>query len=353
MPISLRTSQWWKVLFLLLLSFCDLHAQDPQFSQFYAAPLYLNPALTGSKYDARANVNYRNQWVDLPANFQTTMASFDHYLKGVGISVGALVKRDQAGEPGNAHLIQTSIDFSGAYLLKVSKNLNINFGLQLGVLQTSLGFQNFIFSDQISSDGTISGSSQEHFVGENVYVPEIASGMLVIGKGYWAGVAMHHMNQPSISFLGQKQHYPYKLSVMGGYVIPLEYNKRYFVGNYGDKTISPVFLYTQQGKADQLSLGAYLNWNPFILGMWYRGIPGIKKNESSTMNQDAIILMTGFKMQRLSIGYSIDLTLSDLPQDRALSHEISIAYDFKFYKDYRKKKRRKSDPLPCPVPWVM
>ncbi|MDZ7648916.1 MAG: type IX secretion system membrane protein PorP/SprF [Cytophagales bacterium] len=38
------------------------HAQDPQFSQYYAAPLYLNPAFTGTTQDHRFITNYRNQW---------------------------------------------------------------------------------------------------------------------------------------------------------------------------------------------------------------------------------------------------------------------------------------------------
>src|SRR5688572_33466757 len=33
-----------------------LFAQDPQFSQFYAAPLYLNPAFAGSTNQARAGI---------------------------------------------------------------------------------------------------------------------------------------------------------------------------------------------------------------------------------------------------------------------------------------------------------
>jgi hypothetical protein len=45
-------------------------AQDPQYSQFYAAPLYLNPAFAGATGQNRIGINYRNQWPAIDANFQ-------------------------------------------------------------------------------------------------------------------------------------------------------------------------------------------------------------------------------------------------------------------------------------------
>ena len=46
-----------------------LQAQDPQFSQYYAAPLYLNPAFTGSEMLPRIGANYRNQWPGIELDF--------------------------------------------------------------------------------------------------------------------------------------------------------------------------------------------------------------------------------------------------------------------------------------------
>ena len=58
-------------LLLLLTTLCttsiwhDLKAQDPQFTQFYANPLYLNPAFAGTARCPRICMNYRNQWPNL------------------------------------------------------------------------------------------------------------------------------------------------------------------------------------------------------------------------------------------------------------------------------------------------
>src|SRR6202007_1542836 len=53
-------------------------AQDPGFSQFFASPLTLNPALTG-KFNGTLRVagNYRNQWPAINNAFITSTVSVD------------------------------------------------------------------------------------------------------------------------------------------------------------------------------------------------------------------------------------------------------------------------------------
>ena len=43
----------------------EAQAQDPQFTQFYANPLYLNPAFAGTARCPRLVMAYRNQWPSL------------------------------------------------------------------------------------------------------------------------------------------------------------------------------------------------------------------------------------------------------------------------------------------------
>ena len=80
------------VLSLLLLCFQG-RAQDFQFSQFYAAPLYLNPALTGISQETRMGSVYRKQWPGLDYQFTAFTAYLDHYSfdhkSGVGLSVSS------------------------------------------------------------------------------------------------------------------------------------------------------------------------------------------------------------------------------------------------------------------------
>ena len=75
---------------LCVFSWTFVQAQDPQYSQFYAAPLYLNPAFAGSAMAPRVNFNHRNQWPSLSANFVTSSLSADMYFDKYNSGVGAM-----------------------------------------------------------------------------------------------------------------------------------------------------------------------------------------------------------------------------------------------------------------------
>ena len=66
-----------------------LYAQDPEFTQFYASPVYTNPAMAGTAFCGRQSagrysINYRNQWPRLPGTFRTFNASYDQHYDKIG-----------------------------------------------------------------------------------------------------------------------------------------------------------------------------------------------------------------------------------------------------------------------------
>src|SRR6201990_763912 len=85
---------------LILISVTWVTAQDPQFSQFYAAPLYLNPAFTGSTNQTRVGLNYRNQWPSIDANFTTMSVYADHFMEDINSGIGLIINRDVEGLAG-------------------------------------------------------------------------------------------------------------------------------------------------------------------------------------------------------------------------------------------------------------
>src|SRR5438105_3356061 len=116
-------------LLCLLLIGClfSAKAQDPNFSQFFASPLTLNPALTG-KLDGvlRVDRNYRNQWPSIYNAFVTYTASVDAGILKNKIpefdqfGVGILAFSDKAGQ--GAPLQNNSIGISTAYHKALDEN---------------------------------------------------------------------------------------------------------------------------------------------------------------------------------------------------------------------------------------
>ena len=72
--------------------------QDPQFSQFYASPLYLGPSMAGAGESSRVILNYRDQWPKLSGRYITYALSFDHFIHRYKSGVGLLLLHDNAGK---------------------------------------------------------------------------------------------------------------------------------------------------------------------------------------------------------------------------------------------------------------
>ena len=85
------------ILFALISLSETVLAQDPTFTQFYANPLYLNPAFAGSHGCPRFALNYRNEWPNLSGNYVTYSASYDQYFKNISGGFGVLALHDQQG----------------------------------------------------------------------------------------------------------------------------------------------------------------------------------------------------------------------------------------------------------------
>src|SRR4051812_35446442 len=112
---------------LTLLNSGFLFAQDPEFTQFYANPLYLNPAFAGSARCPRAVMNYRNQWPSISGTFVTYNVSWDRHVDLLKGGVGLMLTEDRAGQ-GTLN----SFAFSGiyAYELNLTKEFSLKAGFQ-------------------------------------------------------------------------------------------------------------------------------------------------------------------------------------------------------------------------------
>jgi type IX secretion system PorP/SprF family membrane protein len=337
-------------------------AQDPQFSQFYAAPLYINPAFTGASEFTRFGINYRNQWPSLnpSANFVTFSFYADHYLPNINSGVGLIVTTDREGTEG---LQSTNIALSYAYQLKVSDNLVFRPGFNVGYTTRNAQFNNLIFASQIDPVTGAIGGPTDPAIGANNNLNsnflDIAVGGILYSRNLYLGIAAHHINEPDQSILelsATPSNLPMRISVHGGYKIkigegPLRKDLTY---SRAERSLTPVFQYRSQGPFEIIDVGAYLHLEPINLGVWYRGLPLKKFTSSATggnvpavfPQNEALIFSIGVTTSDFNIGYSFDYTLSELGIASGGAHEFSISY----YLNFKKPQRVPRDKwkIPCP-----
>jgi len=323
-------------------------SQDPQFSQFYANPLYLNPALAGGALAPRATVNYRNQWPSLSANFVTTSFGADVFLPNYNSGLGVLVTMDSQGL-GN--LKSTDIALQYSYQVQLNDVTSLRLGIQGGFASRTLDYFGLTFGDQYNNGGLIPGQpSGDPFAqgAPNVNYADFGSGLMLYSDWYWAGIAAHHINRPNQAFSSVSEaRLPMKTSFQAGLRIP--FGGYTYLGNEIDKekTISPAIMYKKQGKYDQFDAGLYVTLEPLVLGAWYRGIP-FKKYEQNINNHESLIFLAGFRQDKFSIGYSYDLTISTLGASSGGAHEISLSYVFEPLTPKKKRSKSNKKQLSCP-----
>lgn len=325
-------------------------AQDPQFSQFYAAPLYLNPALAGATGQARVGLNYRNQWPSLEANFTTMSVYGDYFIEDKKSGVGLLISRDVEGLAGLRSL-QVGAQYS--YEMKINKNLGFRPGFQVVMFQRDINFDKLTFGDQFdpTTGAIISPSTAEQFnTNFSKFFVDLGAGGVFFTRTAWLGIAAHHLNRPNQSIIDEESRLPVKYSVHGGLKFKLKpgvQGSGVYMRNT-ERSISPAVQYRHQGQFDQLDLGLYFTLEPLVLGTWYRGVPF--KAVNGFVNNESIVLLLGFTQlgakDAINIGYSFDYTISRLGIGSGGAHEFSLVYTFPL----RNPRKPPADKLVIPCP---
>ena len=306
-----------------------LQSQDPQFTQFYAAPLYLGPSFAGATIQQRVSTNYRRQWLAIPADYATFVFAYDYYFDKFNSGLGLMVMQDQAGA---ARLGTTYINALYAYDFKIFNTWHIRPGISFSYLRFNLNFNKLVFPDQIirnNAPTTVEVPPARENRGD---IDGSISG-LVYNSRIWIGFTADHLLQPNLSFYGGKTLVPLKYSFYGGAKII----NRGRLLKPADESVSVAYLYRMQGMYKQLDIGLYWFNPPFMLGVWYRGIPLLNSTRG-----DALAFLGGLKFPLFTIGYSYDFTISNLVNSTAGAHEISISYEF------TTKRKKRIHAIPCP-----
>lgn len=302
-------------------------AQDPNFSQFFASPLTLNPALTG-KFDGvyRVAGNFRDQWPTISSAFVTKTASIDfgilkNRLTDIDqLGVGILAMTDRAGD---GVLVTNSAGLSLAYHKGLDENgyHQIGAGFQGTYTNKRLDITKVVFEDELTPLGFVPGTTGEIFTNKqiNVSYVDINAGVLYSGttngyNNFYIGASMYHINRPKESFQGGQYLLAARTTLQAGGKVP--------IGSYNFLHVSAI--HSIQAKAHNTVAGGAFSYNVnqneenpvnVFIGGWYRF-------------NDAAIPYIGLEFSGIHIGATYDANTSSLKPatNTRGGMEISLIY---------------------------
>jgi type IX secretion system PorP/SprF family membrane protein len=342
-------------IFTLALCRTSTFAQDPQLSQFYAAPLLISPAFAGINNTSKINFIHRNQWPNLLANYQYSAITAELALPIQNAGVGLIMSNDVQF----SNLRTTTFAAQYAYHLVTSEDQHISFGLQAGYVNKGLDLSNLIWESQLQDiltgrgiGAAISDPIISQLIPNKQYI-DLGTGFLVNSRNTWFGLNVDHINQPDKSlFNGSSNILPMKFTAILGTKIQL--GNKFYDGTIEnmkkEKSFSPAIHFKKQGPYTQLDIGAYVTYEPLIAGIWYRGIPVFKNTPGNLLTRESLVFLLGYRKDNFSFGYSYDATISSLGISSGGAHEISLAYNFEFFGDAGKalKRRLYKRGMACP-----
>jgi len=314
----------------------QLAAQDAQLTQFYATPTYISPAFAGTGSQTRVGMVVRDQWPAIPGQFVTANFAIDHNLSELSSGLGLMVHHDRAG---SGALRYTSVTGQYAYEIQLKRKVFLRPALQFGWVQHAVDYSRLTFGDQLARGGTV--GTYESMDGQSIGYADMGTGLLFFTPKLWLGAAMHHLNRPNQSLLLNEAQVPMKFSMHGGYRISV----RTPVIRKEPQSFVFAFNYKAQGKYDQFDLGAYFELEPFFAGLWYRGLPLLKRYAPGYSNRDALAVLVGTIVNDVRIGYSYDLTVSRLSTRTGGAHEITLG--FEIVQRHKKRAASKRRVVPC------
>ncbi len=302
-------------------------AQDPHFSQFFASPLTLNPALTG-KFDGQVRVagNYRNQWPTIFNAFTTGTVSADFNIlhkkipdiDQFGVGIMGMYDVNGDGIMKNNYL-NTSLAYHKG--LDEAGYHQLGVGVSTTFAQRMLNTEKLVFEDQLTTIG-FTGTTAEIIAASpavNLNYFSLNAGLLYTGSTneynqFYLGASVYHVNRPEKSFAGNLFQARERYTLHGGGYFSIASKTSLFLsGNF-----------QVQNAATEMIAGAALGWmindreeapTDFYAGSWYR-------------LGDAVIPYVGLENKGFRVGLSYDINVSGLSQAsrRQGGFELSLIY---------------------------
>jgi type IX secretion system PorP/SprF family membrane protein len=296
------------LIIIIVFAISAVKAQDPHFSQFFASPLTINPALTGNaNSDLRVFTNYRQQWLGNTTSYNTGTLSIDSRLfkEQLGdkrvLGIGGFFMSDQSL---NGYFKSTYASINTSYMIALDDAGEHNIGIGLAGIygDRRLDFTKLTFSEQFGSGGfnTALPTGESSLTNLKPYI-SVASGILYRYKGEESdiefGISGYHYNKPKQSFFSDSS----------GNYLPARFVTHFSMENYLSEKISlsTNAIFQTQAKQSYFAAGAIMNYGSmedgegkiFSAGLFYR-------------SDDAVYPYAGLTVNNFQLGLTYDVTVS-------------------------------------------
>lgn len=290
-------------------------AQDPVFSQPYMAPVYLNPAATGSgDHDLRVSGIVRRQWWSIPSAFTYSAFSVDKFIPSLQSGMGIMATTSSEG-----YIKKTGVYLSYAYTFcpgvsPVASNGGqpqwfLTGALQMGMAQRRVDYKNLLFADQIDANGPIPGAETgaDLPVNNGKWYLDLAPALffnyrLPNNSRLLLGASARHANRPDESLIATNDKSKSVLPVLwSGNIL-------YTNSNNDRWSYSLAANISRQQNNQLYQLGVEITQNEFDIGLgaWYRGGGGIQNPDAFTLSLSFNLSGKNNERSRIRVGIAHD-----------------------------------------------
>ncbi len=323
------------------LALIKLSAQDIHLSQFWANPLYLNPAQTGMfDGDYRVAAAYRNQWRTVPVPYSTVSFCGDTKIKNVfsqhsTVGVGLVFNNDVSGD-SRYSINQFYIPLSYIQTFKRDTNLSISLGISPGVSNLAFNTRKLSYDNQFDGDAyNPSLPTGENYPTQSKTYFDIGTGLTAQYKLKHAcyisiGTSLSHLTRPNISFFKSEG---VNLYTKTNTYASIKYPLKAFLFLHIDA------MYEKQGPFHETVLAGRVG---YVVNKEYN----VSVNAGiSTRIGDAAIFLLGMDYKNLRVGMAYDINTSkfNAATNKRGAIEVCLLYIIKKPPMFVPKKRS------CPV----
>jgi type IX secretion system PorP/SprF family membrane protein len=283
-----------KVVLLSLLSVQAFAQQMPFTSQYMFNDYILNPAVGGSLDYIPISSSIRSQWSGLDGAPKTQTISA-HTKLGNRVGIGGFLFNDVTGP-----VSEKGVQLSYAYHLPMPNDANLSFGLGAMLFLHSLDVDKLTFEEGVDQATQNMDNSS--------FSPDANFGILYYTEKYKVGISIPQLFQNKVYENDQSGNLN---SLVRHYFLHGEYVFK--INDNFDLIPSSLIKYVT-GAPIQFDINTRaLYKQKYWVGFSYR-------------DRESVVALIGLEYNSFRLGYSFDITLTDISQYSSGTHEIYLAY---------------------------